>query len=516
MGFYMPEDSMAKYKPSNEDQMVMLPISLQDQLVPGTLEHTIHRLVEENIDLSVFDQRYNNDVTGAAAIHPKILLKVILLGYAKGMISSRQIERACHENILFIALSYGYAPDHSTIAAFVSSMQNEIASLFSDILTVCDELDLLGGTHFALDGVKLSANVSKEWSGTLAELKHKRDKLQEKLKRVMEEHAQADQHPHVEIERQQKRERRFQVQVERLNEFLKDREPKLGSDGKEIQSNAVDNESVKMPSSHGVVQGYNAQALVDSKHQVILAAEAFASQDHENLQPMLEHGKKNALAIGKDETYFQGKPLTADPNYHSLHSLTVCRDEQLDAYIPDIQYRTRDPRFVDQERFKDGVHGRQRPNAKPRLFTTADFSFDPDKQVYRCPNGKELRCHARNQLNRFRTYDVYHARPKDCASCLLRERCLSKPTSSRRYLSVPVDRQSPNLIDEMKAKIDSEDGKRIYARRLGIVEPVFANICVHKRMHRFTLRSKRKVDVQWRLFALVHNIGKIHTFGILI
>ena len=285
---------MAKYKPTNEDQMVMLPISLQDQLVPGTLEHTINRLVDENIDLSVFDERYKNDVTGAAAIHPKILLKVILLAYAKGMIppygrgmiSSRQIERACHENILFIALSYGYAPDHSTIAAFVSSMQKEISSIFSDILTICDELDLLGGTHFSLDGVKLSANVSKEWSGTLDELKHKRDKLQEKLKRVMEEHAQADKHPQVEIERQKKRERRFQVQVERLNEFLKDREPKLGSDGKEIQSNAVDNESVKMPSSHGVVQGYNAQALVDSKHQVILAAEAFASQDHENLKPM--------------------------------------------------------------------------------------------------------------------------------------------------------------------------------------------------------------------------------------
>ena len=90
MGFYKPEDSMAQYKPSNENQMVMLPISLQDQLVAGTLEHTINRLVDENIDLSVFDERYKNDLTGAAAIHPKILLKVILLAYAKGMISSRQ------------------------------------------------------------------------------------------------------------------------------------------------------------------------------------------------------------------------------------------------------------------------------------------------------------------------------------------------------------------------------------------------------------------------------------------
>ena len=507
---------MAKFKPLNENQLVMLPISLQNQIVPGTLEYTISRVVDEHLDLSVFDARYNNDETGATAIHPKILLKVILLAYARGMLSSRQIERACQENIIFIALSYGYAPDHSTIAAFVSAMQDEVQALFSNVLLVCDGMGLLDGTHFSLDGVKLSANVSKEWSGTLDELKHKRDKLKEKLQRVMAEHAQADQQPEIEAERQQKQEKRLQLQVERLNEFLKDREPKLGSDGKEIQSNAVDNESVKMPSSHGVIQGYNAQALVDSKHQVILAAEAFASQDHENLQPMLDSAKKNVVAIGKDKTYFQGKQLTADSNYHSLNSLTVCRDEKIDAYIPDIQFRKRDARFAEQERFKDGTFGgRQRSETKTTPFTLADFLLDAAKQVYICPNDKELTCHAHNQVNRHRTYDVYHARVEDCAACSLRARCLSKPNTSRRYLSVQVDSQSPNLIDVMKAKIDSEQGKRIYARRLGIVEPVFANVCVHKHMNRLTLRSKSKVDVQWRLFALVHNLGKIHTFGAL-
>lgn len=504
---------MAKFKPLNENQLVMLPISLQDQLVPGTLEHTISELVDKHIDLSIFDARYNNDETGATAIHPKILLKVILLAYARGMISSRQIERACQENIIFIALSYGYAPDHSTIASFISSMQSEIETLFCNILLVCEELGLLDGTHFSLDGVKLSANVSKEWSGTFEELKNKRTKLQEKLQRVMAEHAQADQQPELELERQKKRERRFQLQVERLNQFLEEQKPKLGSEGKEIQSNVIDNESVKMPTSHGVIQGYNAQALVDSKHQVILAAEVFSSQDHENLKPMLEGAKKNVVAIGNDETYFQGKQLTADSNYHSLKSLTVCNDEKIDAYIPDIQFRKRDQRLAEQARFKDGVHGRQRPAAKPSLFTASDFSFDPSKQVYLCPQGKELTCHARNQVNRYRTYDIYHAREDDCTPCPLRSQCLSKSSTSRRYLSVPVQTQPPNLIDEMKAKIDTDQGKRIYARRLGIVEPVFANICVQKRMNHFTLRSKSKVDVQWQLFVLVHNIGKIHTFA---
>ena len=64
---------MAKFKPLNENQLVMLPISLQNQLVPGTLEHTISELVDKHLDLSVFAARYNNDETGASAIHPNIV-----------------------------------------------------------------------------------------------------------------------------------------------------------------------------------------------------------------------------------------------------------------------------------------------------------------------------------------------------------------------------------------------------------------------------------------------------------
>lgn len=504
---------MPRYKTYDYDQLVMIPLSLENQLEPGTLEYTIHELVENKLELSLFEGRYQNNETGATAINPKVLLKVILFAYSRGILSSRQIERACGENILFMALSCGYRPDHSTIAHFVSSMQKEIESIFSNILLVCAELDLLGGTHFSLDGVKLPSNASKEWSGTFKELKKKRDHLQGKLRQVMAEHLQADVQSGPEPERRQKQKKRLERQVDRLNQFLQTQKPKIGRSGKEIQSNVTDNQSAKMPTSHGVIHGYNAQALVDEKHQIIVQAEAFNSQDHENLAPMIVGAKKTLQAIGKEEDYFAGKQLSADSNYHSLASLAVCQAENLDAYIPDIRFRKRDERFVGQQRFKDGIHPRVRPARKTGKFSAADFSFDPLKQTYLCPQGNELICHARQQRNRYRRYDIYHARQEDCARCPLKTGCLSGSSTSRRYLSVRVDDQKPNLIDEMKAKIDTPQGKRIYARRLAIVEPVFANICVQKRLDRFTLRTKPKVDVQWRLFALVHNIGKIHTYG---
>jgi transposase len=508
------EARMARYKPYKYDQMVMVPISFQHQLEPGTLEHTINELVEHHIDLSVFEAHYQNDNTGARAIHPKLLLKVILFAYSRGMISSRQIERTCSENILFMALSSGYRPDHSTLAHFVSSMQKEIESLFGNILLVCDELDLLGGTHFSLDGVKLPANASKEWSGTFKELKKKRDKLRAKLQEVITAHIHEDGLSSSETARHQQQEKRLLHQVERLNKFLQEQKPKVGKGREEIQSNVTDNQSAKMPTSHGVIQGYNAQALVDGKHQVIVHAEAFGNQDHENLAPMLAGAKKNMQGTGKDPDYFQGRQLSADSNYYSYANLAFCQAESLDAYIPDLQFRKRDQRFTEQQRFKNGIHPRKRSAVKEKIFTAADFVFDDAQQVYLCPQGKVLKRGARRQRNRYRVYDIYRARREDCTSCPVRPSCLSRPDTQRRNLSVEVESQQPSLIEQMKAKIDTPQGKQIYARRLAIVEPVFANLRVQKRLDHFTLRSKAKVDVQWKLFALVHNIGKIHHYGL--
>ena len=83
----------------------------------------------------------------------------------------------------------------------------------------------------------------------------------------------------------------------------------------------------------------------------------------------------------------------------------------------------------------------------------------------------------------------------------------------RRTLGVPIGHVPGNLSKAMADKIDSEKGRRIYSQRIAIVEPVFANIAAQKRMDRFTLRRKIKVNIQWLLYCMVHNIGKIAVYG---
>jgi transposase len=228
------EKAMAKYKSYDYSQRVMIPVSLEEQLVPGTLEFAIQTLVEDRMDMAVFEDRYRNDETGRMAYDPKILLKVVLLGYARGLISSRKMEQACRENVTFMALACGQRPDHSTIAAFVPSMQEEIVPLFRDVLLVCEEEGLLGGTFFGLDGCKLPSNASKEWSGTLRDLRRKREKLEEKVKELVEGQVEGDRQENEEEGRRSSggAERKGQIErllqrAERIESWLGENRPKV-------------------------------------------------------------------------------------------------------------------------------------------------------------------------------------------------------------------------------------------------------------------------------------------------
>ena len=500
---------MAKFKAYDYRQRVFLPVSLEEQLLPGTLEFAIHTLVEDRLDTSRFEQHYRNDETGRVAYDPKILLKIVLLGYARGLISSRKIEQACRENVVFIALACGQQPDHSTIATFVSSMTGEILPLFRDVLLVCQEMDLLGGTFFALDGLKLPSNASKEWSGTRSELHRKKERLEAKVKELLAEHVQEDKgdDPPAGPGGGRDRERqmqRLQKQAERIGEWLNDHNSKYGTTGKEISSNLTDNDSAKMKTSHGVIQGYNSQALIDGKHQVIVHAEAFGrGQDYAHGPPMLEGAQENLRSLGQGEECLAGKILTADTNYHSDINLRKCQELGLDAYIPDRFFRRRDPRYAAQSRYWP----------RRKRFLLEDFQYEEASDHYLCPQGKRLRRKAKKAYAEGLVNRIYVAEEQDCQCCTLHLRCLTAHGGKRRYLRVPVGVELTNLSRRMAGKVDSDLGRKIYPQRFAVAEPVFANIRTHKRLDRFTFRGKVKVNIQWLLYCMVHNIEKIANFG---
>jgi len=491
---------MANYKDYNYDQTMMVPVTLTDQLIPGTLEYAIHHLVENCIDMSIFDSKYKNDSTGAPAYDPKILLKVVLVGYSRGLIHSRKIEKACRENIIFMALCCGKVPDYSTICNFVKSMETELTEVFRNILLVCDKEGLLGGTRFALDGCKLPSNASSAWSGTHAQLHKKMKRMENKVKKIVKKHISQDTRDSENLpESAHKQIRKLEKNIQKIQAFLDSNEPKTGSKKAEVKSNITDNDSGQMKTSHGMIQGYNAQALVDSKNQIIVSCKASGEGlDHDQVTPLVDQAKDNLQSIGKDETYFQGKQLLCDASYHSQENIGKALEEKMDAYIPDNNYRKRDPRINE---------------SKELPFSPADFIYDENNEQYICPAGSVLKRIGKNHRKGKKLYRKYVSNTADCSGCLFRHRCLSNENTKSRYLYVYKDKKLAKAAKQLYDKLAAKQGMLIYDQRAGIVEPVFGNIRSQKRLDQFTLRGKTKVNIQWQLYAIIHNIEKIVNYG---
>ena len=427
----------------------MIPVDFDRQVIPGSFEHALCHLVDHEIDLAGLEARYRNDSTGAPAFAPNVLLKIVLLGYSRGLVSSRAIAAACRDNVLFMAVSGDSAPHFTTIAGFVAELGDEAARIFARVLMICDRQGLIGRELFAIDGVKLPANASKARSGNRADFMREADKMEVAVTRIMASHATADiKGEEAEAAKAARTVERLKAEAAKIRAWL-DAHPdeRRSAKGKPRLSNRTDNESAKMATGKGVIQGYTGVAAVDAKTQIVVDAQVHGTNsEQELLLPVVE-------AVEPFRT--PNTTLCADAGYHSEANLKALAEGGVDAYICDNDYRNRDARYAGQASHKD----------KP----------DP-----------------------------------------LRDQCLRTPdtTKTRQVAFFQGKRDSEERYTErMKRRIDSDTGKRMITARFATVEPIFGNLRNNKRLHRFTLRGRAKVDGQWKLYCLVHNIEKLAHHG---
>jgi len=512
---------MPRFKDYNYSQHIMLTINLEEQLQPGTFEWTIHHLINDKIDLSVFYDDYHNDVTGRPAYDPALLLKIVLFAYSKGITSSREIEWSCLNNIIFKALSCDLVPHWTSIAAFISGHTEAITSVFEQVLLVCDQQGLLGHELLAIDGCKMNSDAAKEWAGTLQELTDKHAKLKRQIAYHLEEHKKQDK-----LNNQDQASRHIQAintlnkAANKVEKFLEDATPRMGKGKrpKEVKSNITDNESAKMTTSKGTIQGYNGVATVDKKHQIIVDATAFGEgQEHHALQPVLKKVDDRYKRLGIDNDILHKIIVTADTGFANEANMTYLHDQNINGYIPDNQFRSRDPKFQDRK----AKHPEwKRQNRKlTNQIPAAEFNFDPVKKTCICPAGEDMWLKNRTSPEGMPKL-FFEGRISKCRKCSLKKKCMRNPSSAdtgkghgRIVSFILNDKREPTYTDWMKHRVDSDVGKRIYAHRMSVVEPVFGNIGYNKGLNRFSLRGKTKVNGQWQLYCLVHNLEKINNYG---
>lgn len=514
---------MARYKIIDRNPK-FIPVVLDAQLMAGSFEYALDYLIDHELDLSRFDTRYKNDDNGAPAYAPAVMLKIVLLAYSRGMISSRAIERACRENVLFIAISGDSAPQFTTIAKFVRELGTEIASLFTQVLLTCDTQGLIGRHMFAIDGVKLPSNASKHCSGTHAELAHDAERMEQAVAAMLKAHQgrdsdNAELNTLKDTASDQQRLEKYQKEAKRIREFLAANAERKNAKGKPLKSNVTDNQSAKMATAKGVIQGYTAVAAVDSQHQIIVAAKAHGSgSEQSTLLPMI----RATDSIRTEQTL-----ITADAGYHSEDNIHQLQQASIPALIADGQMRKRDERFRDQNKYKtlpdplfDKTQTAEQLKAAiaQHKYAPKDFKHDALANTCICPAGKELYSNGSNCTIKGRTYHKFTGNKGDCGACDQRGKCLRTPdkTPVRQVSFLHKEQISPvSFIERMKQAIDSALGRKLYSQRMGTVEPVFGNLRYNKGLNRFTLRGLTKVDTQWHLFCLVHNIEKLahHGYG---
>lgn len=331
------------------DQDFLMPISMREWLPADHLAYFISDVVE-SLDLSAITKRYAGEERGYPPYHPGMMVKVLLYAYCIGVASSRKIEKRLCEDVAFRILAANNTPDFRTISDFRKDHLRALAGLFLQVLKLCQKAGLVKLGHVALDGTKIKANASRHKAMSYKRMKEEEARLEAEIAELMKKAEAVDEeedHRYGKDKRgdelpkemafRESRLKKIREAKEALEEDAK-REAEIaaasnkkhtGVPADKAQRNFTDPESHIMPAPGGkhFVQAYNAQAAVDSTHQVIVAAEVTnKSTDRGQAEPMMEVVKTNTGQLPRQ--------MSADAGYFSSDAVKNLTTIGIDVYMP--------------------------------------------------------------------------------------------------------------------------------------------------------------------------------------
>jgi transposase len=456
------------FRADDLDQGLLLPPSLHDWLPEKHLARFIADVVEE-LDLEAIYGSYEGDGRGQAAYQPAMMVRVLLYGYCKGVVSSRKMERATHEDIAFRYLSADSHPDHDTISSFRKRHLEALAGLFVQALRLCQKAGLVKLGHVAIDGTKIKANASKHKAMSYDRMNETELRLRQEVDELLRRAAAADEAEDAqygkgsagddlpeELARRESRLTKIRAAKAELEREAKEKaerqrleaeariaerreqeaqtgkkagghdpkvpDPEQAKPEAKAQRNFTDPDSrimVDGANKGSFIQAYNAQAAVDSTAQVIVAAELTQQpNDSRQLVPMIVKVESN--------TGSKPEAVSADAGYWSEANIN-------DEHVAGINLHV--------------ATGRQK-------------------------HGEKME-------------------PAD---------------------GPPPDNATAK--ERMHHKLRTEAGREIYKMRKAIVEPVFGQIKERRGFRRFSFRGLERAGLEWKLICLTGNLLKLFRSGL--
>jgi transposase/IS5 family transposase len=326
------------FRPYDQDSLLLMPPSLHDWVDPDGLPAFVSDLVEE-LDLGPF-LAVHDEPRGMPPYHPRLMLKVLLYGYATGVTSSRRIEERLAGDVAFMYLAGQERPDHKTIAEFRRRHLAAFRALFLDVLALCQRAELVRLGRIALDGTKVKANASRHKAMSYGRLAERSAALEAEVKAILDEaeatdraedarygDARGDELP-PELRRRETRLARIRAARAELEAEARARtgDPDAVPEAR-AQRNFSDPDSrIMLSKPDGWIYGYTAQAAVDDAHQVIVATTL--SQDATDTGALPEVVDQIEANTGR-----RPRKLLADAGYLSDANLAHLEGCGIDAYI---------------------------------------------------------------------------------------------------------------------------------------------------------------------------------------
>jgi len=466
---------MKIFREYSQCQGLLLPPSL-DEFVPEDHEARIINDVVDTIDLSLLLAKYEGG--GAPAYHPAMMLKVIIYAYSRNIYSSRSIAQGLKTDTAFMFLSSLQSPDFRTICLFRAEHADVLPNLFVVVVRLCASLGMVGLGHIAFDGTKLKANASVRQTRDRDALEKEIERIKEQMRQMIQTSANVDGledliYPDGDGSEMAVELRKKEYRLKKLQEAMEVLERE-----KLEKVNVTEPGSRLMKDSRGVIQpSHNGQIAVDDKEQVIVAVDVSQNAtDHAEFKPIVEQVERNLGSLPGEGS--------ADAGYSSYDNLEFAERKKLDMYMPDNFLEALDEKEEGEKRYHK-----------------SNFRYDEARDTYICPEGKKLKRWAEQKREGKPPLLLY--RGESCRECAVRERCT---TGEARIVS--RDGREP-LLEAMRQKLRSEEGKQIYKKRGYTVEPVFGEMKWDGRKPSMDLRGSVKVRGEFSLMCLVHNVKKI-------
>ena len=504
------------FRDYQQHQILLLPPSLEELIGPKNLVRVVNEFIDR-IDVKVLEQGYKGG--GASNYHPKMMLKVLIYAYSTKLYSCRRIDQALCENIHFMWLSGMQRPDFRTINNFRSgTLKPLIEEIFGGLLSLLVEDGYVKLENYFVDGTKLQADANRHTAVWAKNTKRYKEKLQIKVKELL---AQIDQENQREDEQYGDKQNETEGQdslltseqiaqrADQLNEIL-------------IQTNDKKSKKKKLGMQRKLRVAAQKMDHYEKQQQVLAGRNSYSKTDRDAVFMRMKDGQflpaynviqgtENQFIINYTLSQSSGESHLLKGHLQQLHSRMGKLPENI---IGDAAYGSEEnyAYLTDQSSIAylkyTGYYHEQTGKHKENRFHRDNFPYDSATDSFTCPNGKQLIQKSKTTEIRPGGYErtTLSYESTDCSECSLANSCKKQDQERRQFSFSPA---WDKYKQQARERLSTEKGCELKKQRSVDVESSFGDIKYNQGYSRFRLRGLKKVNIEWGLIAISHNLRKV-------